>query len=386
MRIVHTSDWHAGRIWKSVDRLDELGRVLENLGDFVEKQRIDLMLLSGDIFDSGAPVAEAERLVFRFLRRVGEGGTSTVAIAGNHDNPRRLEAWGTLAELVSVHAVPRPVPADKGGVIELQTKSGECAVIAAVPFASSAMLVSALQLAQDETQARQQYAESLKSIVQLLCGRFRPDAVNLLMLHTHLEGALFSGSERRVHLGEEWAATPQAFPANAHYVALGHIHKPQKIEASPSPAYYAGSPLQLDFGEIGEEKSFVFVDARPNQPAHIERMPYIGGRPLNEAQGTLEELERGADRLKELGWLRVTVKLTEPDPDLGGKIRRLLPNTVTINADLVRSEEEIEMKKPPKGATPKELFSAYFRHKHGVKPNDSLVEAFERLRESEEEN
>ena len=386
MRIVHTSDWHAGRIWRSVNRLEELGLVLENLGDFLEKERIDMLLLSGDIFDNGAPVAEAERLVFRFLRRVGEAGTSTVAIAGNHDNPRRLEAWGTLAELVSVHAIPRPVPADRGGIIDLQTRSGERALIAAVPFASSAMLVSALQLAQDESQARQRYAESLKNIVQHLAGHFQRDSVNLMLAHTHLEGAVFSGSERRVHLGEEWAATPQAFPANAHYIALGHIHKPQKVDASPSPAFYAGSALQLDFGEIGEEKSFVLVDARAGQPAHVERVPYVGGLSLNDASGTLEELEHKANRLKEMGWLRVTVKLAGPDSDVAGKVRRLLPNAVTIEAELLRSPEEIEVSRPPKGASAKDLYIAYFRQKHGLKPEKALLGAFEELRESNEED
>ena len=92
MRIVHTSDWHAGRVWKTVDRLPELAAVLEDLGDFVERERIDLLLMSGDVFDTGAPSAEAERLVFGFFKRVGRTGTRTVVIAGNHDHPTRLRA------------------------------------------------------------------------------------------------------------------------------------------------------------------------------------------------------------------------------------------------------------------------------------------------------
>ncbi|MBV9200415.1 MAG: exonuclease subunit SbcD [Alphaproteobacteria bacterium] len=125
MLIVHTSDWHAGRLWKGIDRLPELETVLEDLGDFIEHERVDLLLMSGDVFDSRGPSAAAERAVFRFFRRVGKAGTKTVVIAGNHDDPARLEAWGTLAELVDVATVARPRPADRGGVMEFVARSGE---------------------------------------------------------------------------------------------------------------------------------------------------------------------------------------------------------------------------------------------------------------------
>src|SRR5262249_46446014 len=149
-----------------------------------------------------------------------------------------------------------------------------------------------------------------------LTARFRSDAVNLLMAHTHLDGAVLAQSERRVHLGEEWSATAQVLPSTAHYVGLGHIHKPQRIEAAPSPACYAGSPLQLDFGEIGEEKSFVVIAAEPGRPARIERVPYAGGKSLHDVRKTLAVLDREAEQLRALGWLRVTVPLETPDIDL----------------------------------------------------------------------
>src|SRR5438552_2497222 len=105
MRIVHTSDWHAGRIWKNLDRLAELSVVLDNLANFLGSERVDLLLMSGDVFDNTAPSAEAEREVFSFFKRIGSAGIQSVVIAGNHDNPARVEAWGTLAELVGVHSL-----------------------------------------------------------------------------------------------------------------------------------------------------------------------------------------------------------------------------------------------------------------------------------------
>lgn len=144
MRIVHTSDWHAGRVWKGLDRLNELQAILDDLGDFIERERADLCLVSGDVFDNGAPTAVAERAVFRFFRRIGDAGTKTVVIAGNHDSAARLEAWGTLAELVDVHIVGRPRPADKGGIVTLESRSGDGVIVAAIPWAPVRDIVSAL--------------------------------------------------------------------------------------------------------------------------------------------------------------------------------------------------------------------------------------------------
>lgn len=378
MRIVHTSDWHAGRVWKMIDRLPELGTVLEDLADFVERERIDLLLVSGDVFESRAPEAEAERLVFSFLKRIGQTGARTVVIAGNHDNPARLDAWGILAELVNVHAVGKPRRAENGGVVEVIGRTGECGLVACLPFAPARGLVSALELAENDTAAHQRYADSVKAMVEHLAGRFRPDTVNVFVAHTHLEGAVLAGSEKEVHIGQQWAAAAQALPPTAHYVALGHIHRPQRVESAPAPAFYAGSPLQLDFGEAGEEKSFVVVDARPRQPARIERVPYRGGKNLRDLRLTLGELQRDAERLRESGWLRITVPLEVRDPDINSKVRRLLPNAVAVEVDLA----EIEPDKPlisTRGLRPTELYRAYHVAEHSAEPESRVVDAFEQL-------
>jgi exonuclease SbcD len=385
MLIVHTSDWHAGRLWKGIDRLDELEAVLANLGDFIERERADLLVMTGDVFDTRGPSAAAERAVFRFFRRVGRARTKTVVIAGNHDDPLRLDAWGTLAELVDVTTVSRPRRADQGGIVEHEARSSQRAIIAAVPFAKTSELVSAVQMAEGDTQAHQRYSEGMRGIIGHLATRFRSDAVNLLLAHTHLDAAVLAGSERRVHLGEEWAATAQVLPSTAHYVALGHIHRPQRIEAAPSPTCYAGSPLQLDFGEIGEQKTFVVVTAEPGRPARVERVPYEGGKTLHDIRMTLVELEREAERLREAGWLRVTVPIESPDADLNRKVRQLL-GTAAVAVDYVlpeRAEGSTTMVKH--GLEPAELFGLYYEGAHGAAPEPALVAVFnDLLREAEE--
>ena len=376
MKIVHTSDWHVGRRWKGIQRLDELEAVLDHLAAFIEEQSIDLVLHTGDVFESRNPPAEAEQLVNRFLVRVGRSGAHMLVIAGNHDDPLRLDARSLLTEFVNVQILGRPRPASRGGTRTLVTRCGEKAIVAALPFASPGAWVSALDLAGEEASARRQYARMFERAVRNLCGAFRKDAVNLLMAHTHIEGALFGESERRVHIGEDWAASPEALPSTASYIALGHIHKPQKIEG-PVPAYYAGSLLQMDFGEAGEEKNFVVVTASPGKPATVEHVPYEGGLPLVDLRASLAELEETADQHR-TGWLRVTVPLTERDPDLNRKVRELLPNALVVRAELPEAEEPSEIRLET-GIPPVGHYAAYHLRVHQHPAELAVLDTFQDL-------
>jgi exonuclease SbcD len=379
VRIVHTSDWHAGRRWKGLQRLDELEAVLEHLAAFVERESIDLVLHSGDVFESRNPPAEAEQLVNRFLVRVGRAGAHMLVIAGNHDDPARLDARSLLTELVNVKIVGRPRSAARGGSFVVETHRGEKAVVAALPFASPGAWVSALDLAGDEEAARRKYARMFELAVRDLCGAFRRDAVNLFMAHTHLEGAVFGESERRVHIAEDWAASPQALPSAASYVALGHLHKPQQVDVGV-PAYYAGSLIQLDFGEAGEEKTFNVITAspgKPGKPGMVEKVPYEGGLPLIDLRASLAELEAAADRYRK-GWIRVTVPLTKADPDLNRKVRDLLPNVLVVRAELPEVEEPAESRLET-GLPPVGHYAAYHFREHAQAADLAVLDTFQDL-------
>jgi DNA repair protein SbcD/Mre11 len=380
MRIVHTADWHVGRVWKNLNRLDETAAVLDHLARFVLREPVDVLLMAGDVFESGSPTAEAERLVFSFFRRLGEAGVQSIVIAGNHDSPARLDAWGMLAELVGVRTVGKPRSAANGGVMEISTRGGEIAMVAALPFAPVRTWVSGLQLATDGSAARAHYREMFRLAVASLSAAFRPDTVNLLIAHTHLEGAVLGGSERRAHVAEDWTAAPEALPAAAQYVALGHIHKPQRMSRSPAPAYYAGSPLPLDFSEVGQRKVFLFIEAKCGEPARIEQISYEGGKPLADVRLTLGQLDMQQAGLRSAGWLRVTVPLDEPDPDLARKVRALVPNTVVVHGELPKRPAQ-DPARPAAGATPAELYRAYHLREHGQEPEAEVVEAFHGLYE-----
>jgi DNA repair protein SbcD/Mre11 len=249
-----------------------------------------------------------------------------------------------------------------------------------LPFASPGAWVSALDLAGEEASARSKYARMFELAVQDLCAPFRKDAVNILMAHTHIEGAEFGESERRVHIAEDWANSPRALPSKANYIALGHLHKPQKIDAA-APAYYAGSLLQMDFGEVGEEKTFNFVTASPGKRASIEHVPYEGGLPLVDVRASLAELEETADQYRtqyRTGWLRVTVPLTERDPDLNRKVRELLPNALVVRAELPETEEKPEIRLET-GVPPVRHYAAFHLREHEQAAELPVLDTFQDL-------
>lgn len=379
MRILHTSDWHAGRIWKGRSRLDELRTVLGNLASFIEREQIDLVLMTGDVFDSVSPAADAERVVTEFFKRLGRAQVPSVVIAGNHDSPARLEAWGLLAEFVGVHTRGLPRPRAGGGLIELTLHSGEVACLAAVPFAPVGRIVEALTLAHDETMARQQYADAMRGIFAHLAEGFRADAVNLVMAHSHMSGAKPAQSERVVTLGDDWAATPQSLPPAAQYVALGHIHRPQRVEAAGPHTEYAGSPMQLDFGEVGDEKTFAVIEVKAGKPPRVEHVPYEGGVRLGHWEGTLPALEASIDTLKTVGYLRVRVALETPLADLNRRVRQLLPNTVVVDAVLPELDGSGRTEPVAASLAPVDRFRAFYERRHQRPPQADMVALFNEL-------
>jgi exonuclease SbcD len=395
VRILHTSDWHAGKAWKGQSRLQELEAVLDDLALAVERERIDLVLMTGDVFDVASPSPEAERLVFRFFRRVGRLDVPSVVIAGNHDSPARVEAWAQLAELAQVTACGVVKPHDQGGCATIRTRSGERAVVAMLPFVGPSQFLSAQELGVAGGEPAGAYGRHMQRLVADVTRGFQADAVNLLMAHTHMEGAVVGTSERRVHVAEAWAATVDMLPATAHYVALGHIHHRQAIAAAPVPTWYAGAPLQLDFGEEGEAKAGNIVDVHPDSPARVTPLPYVGGRPLRTvtvpasmfegdsmASASMPSLlfdEPQVD-VSERPHLRVIVDCTAGtiDPDINRKVRAVIPGVVSV--DLLRP-------RPVPGATqpvlqgmfaPRDLYAAYLHHT-GQRGTEAMLGAFDAL-------
>ena len=295
MRLLHTSDWHVGKAIRRHSRADEHQAVIDEIVGLVGERQVDLVIVAGDLFDTASPAAESEAMVYRGLLDMTRAGAQVAVIAGNHDNARRLRAVAPVFEAAGrVHLVTEPVRPDEGGVLRLTGPDGEEVRLALLPFVSQRGVVRAKDLMEAAAyENAQAYAERMRLLIEALCAGFEADTVNILAVHAFVHGGRLGGGERAVHFVEDYALSAQAFPATAGYVALGHVHRPQKIPGA-APIWYCGSPLQLDFGEEDQAKQVNLVDIEPGKPPTVTAAPLSSGRALRTLTGTMDELAAAA--------------------------------------------------------------------------------------------
>jgi exonuclease SbcD len=378
MRFLHTSDWHVGKTLKARSRHDEHAAVLSEILDIARREKVDAVLVTGDVFDSSAPPPDAERLVYDFLSELCGARIPAVIIGGNHDHPRRLLAIREILQRLDIHVRPEPARPEAGGVIQL-TRGGETAQIAALPFVSAGKVTDAARLLDAEEGRYQDYAERIGAMADALSRSFTPQTVNLFLAHVYVDGSVPCGSEREIHIAKPYAVPAQRFPSTAHYVALGHLHRPQEIPAA-APTYYAGSPLQLDFGEEGQQKRVLIIDARPGRPAELTSIPLRSGRELRSITGTMQELEAQAGAFGD-DLLRVTILLDAPTPGIADRVRELLPNALHIHVDVPRPQVDDSL--TTAGADPNALFAAFYWRRYQTEPPGEVAALFRTLYEAE---
>ncbi len=354
MRFLHTGDWHVGKTLRGRSRADEHRAVLAEIAEIADDREVDAVLVAGDLFDTAAPGPESEEIVYETLLRLSRK-RPVVVIAGNHDNPNRFNAVKPLLELGNVKSLPRVERPEGGGVVDLESKTGERVHISLLPFVSQRGIVRAESLmTQDADQHAGDYAERLEKILGRLCADADPDAVNLVLAHAMVHGGTMGGGERSAHTLFQYSIPTAAFPADYHYVALGHLHRAQEL-AGGCRIHYSGSPLQLDFGETADAKSVNIVEAAPGKRASVEQVTLSAGRRLRRVSGSLETLGEMANTVCD-DFLLVEVR-ESPRPGLADDVRELLPNAVEVRVPLAESKSE--KRRPTRGRAPQELFHDY---------------------------
>ncbi|MDE0376237.1 MAG: exonuclease SbcCD subunit D [bacterium] len=359
MRLLHTSDWHVGKTIRGASRADEHTAVLAEIAQVAAREEVDLVIVAGDLFDSAAPSAEAESIVYRALLDLADTGADVAVIAGNHDNPRRLRAVAPLLQLGQVHVVAEPTRPGDGGVIELRARDGSDVRLAMLPFVSKRGIVRAKHLMAGEAfENAQHYSDRLRLLIERLCEPFGTDTVNLLTTHAFVLGGQAGGGERPAHLVEEYAITAQSFPVTVGYGALGHLHRPQAVR---HPLHYCGSPLQLDFGEAEQVKQVNVVTIEPGTPADVVTVRLTAGRQLRTLTGTLEELTSVS--VDDDAWLKVVVQ-GPGRAGLAQTVRELLgPGVVDVRVESPASETP-KRNLDHRSRSPQELFGEYLDHEN----------------------
>lgn len=381
MRFLHTADWHVGRAIRGRSRLEEFGAALDEVVGVAGQEGVDAVLLAGDLYDHRSPAPEADALVFESLVRLHEAQIPVVAIPGNHDSAIRLEALAKLLKPIGVAMVPRVVPPDLGSLVRLASRDGnETALVSCVPFVPERRFGDAAALFRATEEWYQSYAEGMGLLLRAMTQPFTDDTVNVLLAHLFTDGAIPGGGEHQITIGIEYAVSPSRLPPTASYIALGHVHRPQAVKGAPSPTRYAGSLIQLDFGERNQRKSVALVDAKPGRPAKVKEIPLSAGRELLDVEGVLDEvLTRGAEQPD--AFLRVFVHTDGPVPGIAERIRDALPNAVDVSLRYERAEQSDDAS-PISSLQPREQFVSYYRREHGVDevPED-LMASFGRVLE-----
>lgn len=383
MRLLHTADWHVGRTIRGHSRADEHRAVLAEIAGLAAEHEVDAVLVAGDQFDTAAPSAEAEQIVYTALLDLARTGAQVVVIAGNHDNPRR---WGAITPLLArsdVHASSAVRRPDAGGVLELATRCGQTLRIALVPFLSQRSIVRAEHLMTHDPGANTSaYAERVRTIIEALSAGFGPDAVNVVLGHLTVTGGdpALGGGERAAHTIFDYFVPPQSFPSTAHYVALGHLHLPHRIPAGP-PIWYAGSPLALDFGEAEREhKAALLIDVTPDTPARVQQLPLEAGRRLRTLRGPLDDLLARRDQIDPDAYLRIVLEET-PRTGLARTVRDAFPHAVDVSISVDRDAARRAAEHRDVHGSPYELFVRYLADHGGA--DERLTALFARLLEEE---
>jgi exonuclease SbcD len=393
LRVLHTSDWHLGRNLEGRSRLPEQEQFIDELVEIVINEDIQTILVAGDVFDTYNPSADAENLFYDALERLSANGKrAVVVIAGNHDSPDRLHAANPLARKQGISLIGFPgeqltVGTAPGGVRWIQTGPGwvelevpgstEKAIIYALPYPSESRLNEILteNLADDSQQIA--YSDRVGRLFAEADQIFRPDTVNLAVAHLFAFGGRESESERQ--LGGALAVSPLVMPKNAHYIALGHLHRPQQLHNTLQACRYSGSPLSFSFSEADQQKELVIVDVIPGGQVKVQSVNLSCGKALKRWRANnIGEAKRWCAEPKNLEcWVELEIMVDKPiEMAELAELRKIHPGIVTIRPAFPELETESSDQQRLSEMTLVERFDLFFQRERGMAPPEELVRFF----------
>lgn len=286
-RILHTADWHLGARLVENDRTEEHRLFLHWLLHVVRREKPDVLLVAGDVFDTTNPPQSAVELYFGFLAAAqATPGTRIVVTGGNHDSPLALNAPAGVLQRLDVHVHGCPPEKLDHCITEYPD-----VVLCAVPYLRERD-VRIARAGQSSDAIAAEIREGIAAYYRRVLEHGRERAAGRAVIasgHLTVLGSVTSDSEREIHIGNLGAVDAGCF-AGFDYVALGHLHKPQEV-GTQGRIRYSGSPFPLSFDDAANEKSVVLVDVQPGQPPRQTLLPIPRFRTLARVRATLETLD-----------------------------------------------------------------------------------------------
>jgi DNA repair protein SbcD/Mre11 len=351
MKILHTSDWHLGQKFIGQSRDAEHEAALDWLLDTVQSEDVEVLIVAGDIFDVNNPPVSAENLYFRFLARLLRTRCRHIVITGgNHDSPIRLEAPQQLLKSLGIHIVGAATgnPADE--IIELYDAAGRLeAIVAAVPFLRDRDF--RVSLSGESTEERilriqegiaQHYAQVAALVEERLAGLGGERPPVIATGHLYARGASAAPEQNNIYIGNLDNISAEAFPPIFDYVALGHIHRAQKV-GKKDHIRYSGSLIPLSFSETNDKKTVYLLEMAPGKGLiQVAEKNVPGFRRLISLQGTLATVEEKLRKAHDAdAWLPAWVEvLIEGDPGLAALDRHLREFSKDWRLDILKIRRE----------------------------------------------
>jgi DNA repair protein SbcD/Mre11 len=273
MRFLHTSDWHLGRSLHRADLRDAQARFLDHLVETTRAERVDAVLVAGDVFDRAVPPVDAVALYDEALARLRETGARVILISGNHDSARRLGVNSGLIDAAGVYVRTRP---------------GKLAEPVVLDDAHGPVAVYGVPYLEPVAEGERSHAAVLGAAVQRISADAaeRGVARTVLMAHAWVAGGAGSDSERDISVGGVGQVPVSLFDGFS-YVALGHLHGQQTLAGHMR---YSGSPLPYSFSEARHKKGSWLVEAVADGTTRVERVPAPGYRRLTVVRGRIDDL------------------------------------------------------------------------------------------------
>ncbi|BBU38687.1 nuclease SbcCD subunit D [Aeribacillus pallidus] len=378
MRILHTADWHLGKTLEGRSRLKEQAQFLDELYEIVVKEKIDVILMAGDVFDTVNPPAGAEKLFYESISRLSDRGKRRVIIiSGNHDSPERLQAAAPLAKEQAIELIGYP----RGDVLTVEVpRTNETMKLAALAYPSEARLNELLSNEYDELLLREHYDEKIRGLFAMMSREFEPHTVNIAMSHLYVAGGSTTDSERPIEVGGAYTVRATSLPEKAQYVALGHLHRSQNVKKSNVPARYSGSPLAYSFSEAGYTKSVTVIDAKPGENAVVSEIYLSSGKPLVKwkATGGLLQvhqwLEEGRDKN---AWIDLEIFLTDSlSLEEIHRLRKWHDGFIHIRPIFEKEAEKVQQERR-ENLPIDEMFKRFYKKQTGgAEPEAELIELF----------
>src|SRR5690625_138875 len=298
MKILHTADWHIGKKLHNYELAEDFDLFVDWLCDCIAENQVDVLLVSGDIFDLANPSSAAREQYYKKLVQIRQCVSHIILTGGNHDSPAVLNAPKELMKAFNLTVIGGLPENIEEAVIPLKDANNEIkAVVAAIPFLRNpdvrrpGLIVRTYE---ERISAMRSGIEEVFKSFEKKCKELFPGIPALAMGHLFAAGVSTSESERYIQIGNQASVDSTIFGDYFKYVALGHIHKPQRVSAAQS-VFYSGSPLALSFSEKEDEKRVLLIDLEKGWEPESIAVPTF--RKLIKIKGNLETIKHKLDTL-----------------------------------------------------------------------------------------